>query len=111
MYKTTLRTYITAIFGEDCERHFCKLNRLCELRTLADKLFNELCEEFITQVRLRKKKETTVNLITVNIMTKWSYNIFPMNNIEITLESSKLWIIESTASLHSILNVILKRKW
>ena len=49
------------------------------MRTLADELFNELCEEFVTQVRLRKKKETTVNSITVNIMTKWSYKIFPMN--------------------------------
>lgn len=78
MYKTTLRTYITAVFGEDCEHHFCKLHRLCELRTLADKLFDELCEEFVTQVRLRKK-ETTVNSITVNIMSKWSYSIFPMN--------------------------------
>lgn len=39
-----LLTYRSAVFGDDCKHHFCKLHRLCEPRTLAEELFSELCE-------------------------------------------------------------------
>lgn len=48
-------TYISAIFCEDCEQHFCKLDRLRKLRTLADKLFGQLCKQFLIYVRLKNK--------------------------------------------------------
>lgn len=48
-------TYISAIFCEDCQQHFCKLDRLRELRTLADKLFGQLCKQFFIYVRLKNK--------------------------------------------------------
>lgn len=47
-----LHTYISAVFGEYCEHHFCKLHRLCETRSLTDELFCELCEKFFIQDRL-----------------------------------------------------------
>lgn len=75
VHNTNLQTYITAIFSEDCQHHFCKLHRLCKLRTLADELFSELCEQFFTQIRLEKKG----NSVTMNIMTKWSCSTFPTN--------------------------------
>lgn len=50
---------MTTVFGKDCQHHFCKLHRFCELRSLANELLSELCEHFFIQVRLRKKKQAT----------------------------------------------------
>lgn len=100
-------TYINAVFGEYCEHHFCKLHRLCETRSLTDELFCELCEKFFIQDRLLGGTDKTGGSVTVSIMTNRSCSSFPRINIWITFESSKLWIIDSTVSLHAIFNVIL----
>lgn len=75
VHNNNLQTYITAILGEDCQHHFCKLHRLHKSRTLADELFNELCEQFFTQVGLEKRQYS----VTMKIMPKQSCSIFPTN--------------------------------
>lgn len=57
MYCIDLLTYRSAVFGDDCKHHFCKLHRLCEPRTLAEELFSELCEQFFTHIRLKHRRK------------------------------------------------------
>lgn len=98
---------MAAVFGEDCQHHFGKLHRFCEVRTLTDELLDELCENVFIQVSLagETKKYCQIDHCeycgeTAKFLT---YKLF-------TLESNKLWIKESTASLQETLNVILRLK-
>lgn len=66
MLDVTLPTYIAAVFGEDCQHHFGKLHRFCEVGTLTDELLDELCENLFTQVSLAG--ETKINKSAVNLL-------------------------------------------
>lgn len=65
-------------------------------------MVSELGEQLFTQVRLKNKG----NSITVMSIGSKMFCIIHIN-LHSTLESSKQWIVDSTASLQFILNVIL----
>lgn len=65
--RINLSTYRCAVFGEHCEQHFRKLHRLCELRTLAEELLGELCEQLFTNIRLKDMKKKTEQRNTMSI--------------------------------------------
>lgn len=55
--RINLPTYRCAVFCEHCEHHFCKLHRFCKLRTMAEELLSELCEQLFTNIRLKNREK------------------------------------------------------